>query len=61
MVVAGTLALVSTALLAYFWIRDRLASDPDLQEFMQRVEEGRAAEERADAAGTDEAEDDSSA
>lgn len=65
MVVAGTLTLAGAILIAYFWIRDRLARDPGLQEFMERVEAGSAAGDGAraqgDAAEGEEARADSSA
>ncbi len=44
-VVISTLTLVAAVVLGYFAIRRRLMEDPDLQEFVERVEAGQAAEE----------------
>lgn len=45
MVIAGTLALVAAAITAFLWIRHRLSNDPDMQEFMERVDRGRAGDD----------------
>jgi len=41
MMVAGTLALVGLVAAAVVVVRNRLADDPDLRDFMDRVERGR--------------------
>lgn len=57
MMIAGTLALVAAAITAFLWIRHHLANDPDLLEFVERVEKGREGapgSERKDGSGAGE-------